>query len=139
MTDCEFMWGTEPAQKIRFSINDFFSKFDQTRSFLRIWTHLLWNLIFCAVRLHNYVGYWVNMVHCAIWYQASVYNFTKINSPPWVFFTIFKLYIWYQIAQRITNFLKENSMVISVILGDFKTSFTCTPIKVYFRKNESSF
>ena len=29
-------------------------------------------------------------------------NFTKINTPPWVLFTIFKLYKWYQIAQRIT-------------------------------------
>ena len=25
-------------------------------------------------------------------------NFTKINTPPWVFFTFFKLYKWYQIA-----------------------------------------
>ena len=30
-------------------------------------------------------------------------NFTKSNIPPWVFFTFFKLYNWYQIAQRITN------------------------------------
>ena len=28
-------------------------------------------------------------------------NFTKINTPPWVFFTFFKLYKWYQNAQRI--------------------------------------
>ena len=27
---------------------------------------------------------------------------TKINTPLWVFFTLFKLYKWYQIAQRIT-------------------------------------
>ena len=27
---------------------------------------------------------------------------SKINTPPWVFFTFFKLYKWYQIAQRIT-------------------------------------
>ena len=41
-------------QKLKFSIKDFFSKFDQIRSFLRIWSHLLnkslmENLIFCAV------------------------------------------------------------------------------------------
>ena len=30
-------------------------------------------------------------------------NFTKINTHPWVFFTFFKLYKWYQIAQRTTN------------------------------------
>ena len=35
--------------------------------------------------------------------QASACNFTKINSPPWVFFTFFKLYKWYQIAQRTTD------------------------------------
>ena len=42
------------AQKMKFSIKDFFSKFDQIYSFLRIWSHLLKkslmeNLIFCAV------------------------------------------------------------------------------------------
>ena len=29
------------AQKMKFSIKDFFSKCDQIRSFLRIWSHLL--------------------------------------------------------------------------------------------------
>ena len=29
------------AQKIKFSIKDFFSKYDQIRSLLRIWSHLL--------------------------------------------------------------------------------------------------
>ena len=28
-------------------------------------------------------------------------NFTKINTPPWVFFTFFKLYKCYQIAHRV--------------------------------------
>ena len=42
------------AQKMKFSIQDFFIKWDQIRSFLRIWSHLLkksWmeNFIFCAV------------------------------------------------------------------------------------------
>ena len=42
-------------QKIKFSINDFFSKCDQIRSFLRIWSHflkksLMENFIFCAVK-----------------------------------------------------------------------------------------
>ena len=65
----------------------------------------------------------VFVVRCAIWYhlynlknvknthggvfllvklQASVCNFTKINTPSWVFFTFFKLHKYYQIAQRIT-------------------------------------
>ena len=30
-------------------------------------------------------------------------NFTKINTPPWVFFTFFELYKWYQTPQCITG------------------------------------
>ena len=46
------------AQKMKFSTNDSFSKCDQTRSFLRIWSHLLKkslmeNFIFCAVSRSN--------------------------------------------------------------------------------------
>ena len=42
------------AQKMKFSIKDFFSKCDQIRRKLRIWSHLLMkslmeNFIFCAV------------------------------------------------------------------------------------------
>ena len=33
---------------------------------------------------------------------ASVCNFTKSNTPPWLFFTFFKLYKSYQLAQRTT-------------------------------------
>ena len=33
---------------------------------------------------------------------AEASNFTKSNTPPWVFFTFLNLYKWYQIAQRIT-------------------------------------
>ena len=32
-------------------------------------------------------------------FQAEACNFTKSNTPLWGFFTIFKLYEWYQIAQ----------------------------------------
>ena len=40
---------------MKFSVKDFLSKYDQIRSFLRIWSHLLKeslmeNLILCAVR-----------------------------------------------------------------------------------------
>ena len=43
------------TQKMKFSIQDIFSKCDQIRSFLRIWSHLLKkalieNFIFCALR-----------------------------------------------------------------------------------------
>ena len=36
-----FITQTDTAQKMKFSIKDFFSKFDQIHSFLRIWLHLL--------------------------------------------------------------------------------------------------
>ena len=43
--------------KMKFSIKDFFSRCDQIRRNLRIWSHLLKkclmeNFIFCAVKLH---------------------------------------------------------------------------------------
>ena len=46
---------SDTAQKVKFSIKDFSSKYDQSRSFIRIWSHLLKkslmeNFIFCAVR-----------------------------------------------------------------------------------------
>ena len=51
---------TDTAQKMKFSIKDSFSKCDQIRSFLRIWSHLrkkslMENLIFCAVRRYNFL------------------------------------------------------------------------------------
>ena len=48
------------AQKVKFSVKDFFSKCDQIRSFLRIWSYLLKkslmeNFIFWLVEIgHNY-------------------------------------------------------------------------------------
>ena len=46
---------TNTAQRMKFSIKDLFTKCDQIRSFLRIWSHLLKkslveNFIFCAVK-----------------------------------------------------------------------------------------
>ena len=37
--------------------------------------------------------------------QTSAWNFTKSNTPPWVFFTFFKSYTWYQIVQSLTYYL----------------------------------
>ena len=46
------------AQKMKFSIKNFFSKYDQIRRNLRIWSHLLQkslmeNFVFCAVNDDN--------------------------------------------------------------------------------------
>ena len=42
-----------------------------------------------------------------IFMKQKACNFTKSNTPPWVFFKFFKFYKWYQIAQRITSFIKS--------------------------------
>ena len=47
-------WRETTTQKMKFSIKDFFSKYDQIRCFLRIWSYLrrkslMENFIFCAV------------------------------------------------------------------------------------------
>ena len=39
--------------------------------------------------------------------KSEVCNFTKSSPPPWVFFTFFKLYEWYQIVQSITFSLPQ--------------------------------
>ena len=49
-----FMSASSTSQKMKFSISDFISKYDQIRSFLWIWSHLLKkfvmeNFIFYAV------------------------------------------------------------------------------------------
>ena len=49
-----FLWNSTLHKKRKVPIDDFFSKCDQIRSFLRIWSHLLkssltGNFIFCAV------------------------------------------------------------------------------------------
>ena len=49
------------AQKIKFSIKDFFSKCDQIRSFLRIWSHLLKNSLM------------ENLFICALWLFISTF------------------------------------------------------------------
>ena len=74
-------------------------------------------------------------MRCAIWYHlynlkrecvtfsnfALTCNFTKSNTPPWVFFTFFKLYKWYQIAQNITYIHKKHLFLVSVLHEKDKT------------------
>ena len=42
---------------------------------------------------------------------AEACNYTKSNTPPWLFITFFKLYEWYQIAQRITKIRELWSLI----------------------------
>ena len=46
------------TQKMKFSINDFFSKCDQIHSFLQIWSHLLKNSL-----MENFIFYAVSAIH----------------------------------------------------------------------------
>ena len=69
--------------------------------------------------------------------QAKACNFTKSNTPPWVFFTFFKLYKCYQIAQRTTfGDMGESSDSINGILLEnidkeipINFSLLTTPVK----------
>ena len=53
--------------------------------------------------------------------QAEVCNFTKSNTPPWVFFTFLKLCKWHQIAQHISfNSSHSFSLLMLVLLIFFQ-------------------
>ena len=63
-------------------------------------------VMFCTIWYHWYNFKNVKNTHGGVLLlvklQASARNFTKSNTPPWVFFTFLKLYKCYQIAQNIT-------------------------------------
>ena len=80
-------------------------------------------------------------MHCAIWYH--LYNLKNVkknhegvlllesNTPPWVFFTFFKLYKWHQIAENITYldfvFFVNHRYVIIDITANQKLQFRLLP------------
>ena len=57
-------------------------------------------------------------------------NFTKSSTPPWVFFTFFKLYKWYQIAQNITSACDWNVLCWIMIIHTW-LKHLCTMIKSF--------
>ena len=69
-----------------------------------------WNYVAIADFLLAICGALLDLVPCGQFHKRERYpwrsveacNFTKSNTPPWMFFTFFKLYECYQIAQRIT-------------------------------------
>ena len=103
------------AQKVKFSIKDFFSECDQNRSFLWIWSHLLKkslmeNFIFCAV--------W--SVYYLLIY--SVYHLTKrkVCRIPLVCFSQFLGYIYYSaFIEMIMPFDLNHHCVKSVFVRSF--------------------
>ena len=63
--------------------------------------------IFCTYPIVMLYAIWYHLYNLKNgekhpWRSVNSCNFTKINTPPWVFFTFLKLHKWYQIAQRIT-------------------------------------
>ena len=49
--------------------------------------------------------------------QAEACIFTKINTPPWLFFTFLKLCKWHQIAQRTTYHFYKKRNSVEIISG----------------------
>ena len=51
--------------------------------------------------------------------ENTLHGKSKSNSPPWVFFTVFKLYEWYQIAQSIiykSHYNMEKAFIIFLVM-----------------------
>ena len=55
------------------------------------------------------------LTRCAIWYYLHNLN------PPWVFFTFFKLYKWYQIEERTTDATME-ILLLEELVSKIKTN-----------------
>ena len=74
--------------------------------------------------------------------QTEVCNFTKSNTPPWVFFTFFKLYKWYQVAQRITitfSFNHNHGRTQNQLPGfsmEQKRNWKCSNMSEFVEDNE---
>ena len=96
-------------------------------------------------------------MYCAIWYyfynlkevknthrgvlllvklQASVHNFAKNNNLPCAFSTFFKLYKWYQIAQRITNVFSKTQAQLLTLLGFVRFLLRCFAFLSYRKKRK---
>ena len=113
---------------MKFSIKDFFNKYDQIRSLLRIWSHLLIPGRFIKLITMTENGYksFTNM-----WCVARFGTICKINTLPWVFFTFFKLYKCYQLVRRITYFDFSEIMVADHIIRS--SHLRCSVKKVVLR------
>ena len=77
---------------------------------LYILTKARLSVMCCANWYHLYNSKNVKNTHRGVFtlveLQASACNFTEFNTPPWVFFTFFKLCKWHQIVQRTTSELQ---------------------------------
>ena len=76
------------AQKTKFSIKDFFSKCDQIRRKLRIWSHflkksLIENFIFCAVKVCLTIFEHYVFVLTLSWLRSLLYRDQSIDLHSW--------------------------------------------------------
>ena len=119
----------------------FFSKCGQIRRKPRIWSNslkksLIENFIFSAVFLEDILMEMVT--HCAIWYHLYNFkkvknthggmlpcNFTKSNTPPWVFFTFFELCKWWHQSCKISRIFIEQYSIDKVFFGTIYKSLKC--------------
>ena len=85
--------------KAGFSSAQTSNSFGMSWSFSFIWNALHDFLPFAQINKRENTHGWVLLL---VKLQAEACNFTKSETPPWIFFTFLKLYKWNQIAQRIT-------------------------------------
>ena len=98
------------GQKMKFSIKDFFSKCDQIRRKLRIWSYLLKkslmkNVIFCAVK---YTVRWGSNlsrenIGAALLDLVPVVQFKKREKHRWRIVTLLKLTLLHGFFSRFSN------------------------------------
>ena len=115
--EVEYLFLSYTAQKMKFSIKDFFSKCDQIRRKLRIWSHLLKkslieNFIFCTVTERVAVIYFLKDTLFISWEIMQ-------SSIVWVIFFSSDMFISkkgcsYTFFQRCYNyFIRELAAIFS--------------------------
>ena len=101
------------AQKMKSSLEDFFSKYDQIRSFLRIWSHLLKkylmeNFIFCAV-IHTF--------------HTSQLQLTRLRFAS---FFLLSVYLIYHLKMLLRSYS-------ATVIKYYYVYVTCTPTENFFK------
>ena len=116
-------------QKMKFSIKDFFSKYDQIRNFLWIWSHLLnksltENFIFCAVPVSWFFFFWNAKCPYIFWWILLFLHARKTE---------------YILPKCFTDFLRNSRshfseiVIVSLKLGDSHHKYLMTLFKCWKR------
>ena len=112
-------------RKIKFSIKDFFSKCNQIRSFLAIWSHLLKNslmenFIFCAVWVISitlvdiYAALLKNRYHLVSWLNVTACINLKATNEIVYMYAISNKNI---VLNRVSNYKSGNFIMLSGCLS----------------------